>query len=558
MIPDPIRVAVLADFTPEVLVGYLNQGDQPPRLSASTAGFGQVQVAIADPSAPVWAERPDAVLVWTRPETVSSSFARLLEGETVPMAAILEEVSAFAEALAAVKNRTDLVFVAAWAAPAFHRGNALLEMRPGIGIAGTIAKMNVALIDCVGTGSIHVLNTQRWIDAGGKDAVNPKRWYMAKLPFAHAVFKEAGKDLRAMLLGAYGQSRKLILLDLDDTLWGGIVGDDGWEKLNLGGHDPVGEAFVDFQRALKSLSRRGVLLGIVSKNDEAVALEAFRNHPEMALRWEDFAGRRINWDDKAKNIVELARELNLGLQSVVFIDDNPYERARVRETLPEVLVPEWPEDKMSYRAALLSLACFDQPHLTQEDKRRSEMYAGEAKRSALKAQIGSLDEWLRSLEIRVRAEPLKPENLARISQLINKTNQMNLRTRRMSEAELAAWAARPGHAVWGFTVEDRFGSSGLTGVVGLRHEGGSAFFEDFLLSCRVIGRRVEETLVHFACRAAREAACREIRAEYLPTAKNSPCLEFWMRSGFDRMGPDHVFVRDLSRDYPLPPVVTLS
>src|SRR5438445_2152137 len=273
MIPDPIRIAVLADFTPEVLVGYLNQGDQPPRLSASTAGFGQVQAAIADPSAPVWAERPDAALIWTRPETVSSSFARLLEGEAVPVPAILEEVSAFGEGLAALKKRTNPVFVAAWTAPAFHRGNGLLEMRAGIGIAGTVARMNVALIESVGTDSIYVLNTQRWIDAAGKDAVNPKRWYMAKLPFAHAGLKEAAKDLRAMLLRAYGQSRKLLLLDLDDTLWGGIVGEDGWEKLNLGGHDPIGEAFLDFQRALKSLSRQGVLLGIVSKNDEAVALE---------------------------------------------------------------------------------------------------------------------------------------------------------------------------------------------------------------------------------------------------------------------------------------------
>jgi FkbH-like protein len=558
MIPDPFHVAVLADFTADVLVGYLNQSEQPPRISATTAGFGQVQAAIADPSAPVWAERPDAVLVWTRPETVSSSFGRLLEGETVSVPAVIEEVSAFGEALSVLKKRANLVFVASWAAPPFHRGNGLLEMRAGSGVAGTVARMNVALVESVGTDSIHVLNTQRWIDGAGKDAVNPKRWYMAKLPFAHAVFKEAAKDLRAMLLGAYGQGRKLVLLDLDDTLWGGIVGDDGWEKLNLGGHDPIGEAFVDFQRALKGLARQGVLLGIVSKNDETLALEPFRKHPEMALRLEDFAGRRINWDDKARNIVELARELNLGLQSVVFIDDNPYERARVRETLPEVLVPDWPEDKMSYRAALLSLGCFDRPRITAEDEHRTEMYASEARRNALKADVGSLDDWLRSLQIRVRAEPLEPKNLARISQLINKTNQMNLRTRRMSEAELAAWADRPGCSMWGFTVEDRFGPSGLTGVIGLRQRGASALFEDFLLSCRVMGRRVEETMVHFACRAAREAGCREIRAEYLPTPRNAPCLEFWTRSGFERIGSGHVFVRDLSSDYPLPPVVTLS
>jgi FkbH-like protein len=557
MIPDPIRVAVLADFTPEILIGYLNQDDQAPALSAAASGYGQVQSIIADPGAGVWSEQPHAALVWTRPASVSASFQRLLDGENVAIGEILEEVTAFGRSLRQARERTSLVFVPTWTAPPFHRGNALLEMRPGAGVAGTIARMNVGLMESIDADGIHVLNTQRWLDAAGKDAVNPKRWYMAKLPFAHAVFREASRDLRAMLLGVYGQGRKLILLDLDDTLWGGIVGEDGWENLNLGGHDPIGEAFVDFQRALKALSRRGILLGVVSMNERDVALEAIRRHPEMVLRLEDFVGWRIDWEDKAKNIVELTRELNLGLQSVVYLDDNPVERARVREALPEVLVPELPQDKMLYGAALLSLTCFDNPRVTDEDRQRGRMYASEAQRNAIRTEAGSLEEWLRSLQIRVRAEPLQPANLARIAQLINKTNQMNLRTRRMTEVELASWAAEAGHGVWGFTVEDRFGPSGLTGVVGLRCERTAAFLEDFVLSCRVIGRRIEETMVHFACRIARDAGAAEVRAEYLPTAKNVPCLDFWVRSGFERAG-DRVFVHPLTRDYPLPGCVTLS
>jgi predicted enzyme involved in methoxymalonyl-ACP biosynthesis len=254
MIPDPLRVAVLADFTPEILLGYLNQGGQSPRLQATASGFGQVQSVIADPGAGIWSEQPHAVLVWTRPESVSPSFQRLVSGETVALSEILEEVSAFGRSLGRLRERANLVFVASWTAPTFCRGNALLEMRPGVGVAGTIARMNLALIDAVDSDRTYVLNTQRLIDGAGKDAFNPKRWYLAKVPFAQGVFKEASRDLRAMLLGVYGGSRKLIALDLDETLWGGIVGDDGWENLKLGGHDPVGDHRPD--RALSAATHR--------------------------------------------------------------------------------------------------------------------------------------------------------------------------------------------------------------------------------------------------------------------------------------------------------------
>ena len=186
--------------------------------------------------------------------------------------------------------------------------------------------------------------------------------------------------MKAALRAVRGQSRKVVICDLDDTLWGGIVGDAGWENLRLGGHDPVGEAFADFQRELKALTRRGIILAMVSKNTEAVALEAIEKHPEMQLRKDDFAAWRINWDDKAQNIADLMEELNLGLDSAVFLDDNPVERARISEALPEVLVPNLPRDKMLFASTLRKLNCFDSATVSSEDRKRAAFYNAERDR----------------------------------------------------------------------------------------------------------------------------------------------------------------------------------
>ncbi|MBI3874569.1 MAG: HAD-IIIC family phosphatase [Verrucomicrobia bacterium] len=340
-------------------------------------------------------------------------------------------------------------------------------------------------------------------------------------------------DVKAAIRGLRGMARRLVVLDLDDTLWGGIVGDVGWENVQLGGHDPVGEAFQDFQRALKALTRRGIVLGIVSKNTESVALDAIRQNSEMILRDSDFAGWRINWSDKAQNMADLAAELNLGLQSIVFIDDNPVERARVREALPEVLVPEWPESPLLYVSALQSLRCFDAPAVSREDAARTQSYVSDRQRADLKKQAGSLDEWLKSLGIKVTVEPLSPANLKRATQLLNKTNQFNLATRRLTEPELDAWAKQPSRRAWAFRVADKFGDAGLTGLASLEVRDGVAHVVDFLLSCRVLGRKVEETMIAWLVARAKEFNAAEVRAEYLPTPKNKPVLEFWQRSGFE-------------------------
>ena len=215
----------------------------------------------------------------------------------------------------------------------------------------------------------------------------------------------------------------------------------------------------------------------------------------MILGVDDFAGWRINWNDKAQNIVDLVADLNLGLDSTVFLDDNPVERSRVGEALPEVLVPEWPQNPLLYSSALLSLDCFDTASLGAEDRSRTGMYVAERKRVEQRRGVRSLDDWLKTLDIRVIAEPLSESNLERAVQLLNKTNQMNLSTRRMTRAGYLAWATVDDNQVWTFRVADKFGDSGLSGIASLSLEGGRARIVDFILSCRVMGRRIEEAMV---------------------------------------------------------------
>jgi FkbH-like protein len=351
--------------------------------------------------------------------------------------------------------------------------------------------------------------------------------------------------------------RKLVVLDLDDTLWGGIVGDVGWEDLQLGGHHPLGEAFAAFQRALKALTRRGIILGIVSKNTEAIALEAIDRHPEMILRRDDFAGWRINWEDKTKNLCELTAELKLGLDSVVFIDDNPAERARVREALPSVFVPDWPTDKLLYEKALVELTCFDTPALSEEDRARTRMYVSERQRNEMKNAIPSVEDFLTSLGLRVTIDCLRRENLARATQLLNKTNQMNLTTRRVTEAQLLAWAEEAGHHVFVFRVADRFDDYGLTGLASLAATGRRGEIVDFVLSCRVMGRGVEQTMLHRLVACGRALGLEELTATPIPTDRNAPCARFFAESsGFAAAGAAYRW--DLDDPYPVPAYIAIE
>ncbi|MFO0860979.1 MAG: HAD-IIIC family phosphatase [Phycisphaerales bacterium] len=557
-----IHCLLIADHTIDQLGAILKNGDDAPAIKTSVAPFDQVQQVLLNGALSCWKQGADTAVVWTRPERSIDAFRRILQRERVTQQELLAQVDEFADLITRASERVEALFVPTWTMPAWWRGTGGLELksRPGaIGAVRALLMMNARLAEKLENNSrVHLLDASRWMAGAGKNATNPKLWLMTKALYSLEVFKDAAADIKAILRGIAGLSKKLVVLDLDDTLWGGIVGENGWEGVALGGHDPIGESFADFQRALKALKNSGIILGIVSKNDEKTALSAIRENPEMVLKDSDFAGWRINWQDKATNIKDLVEELNLGLDSVVFIDDNPAERARVKETLPQITVPEWPADKMLYTQALHALRLFDRPGVTDEDLGRTEMYVAERQRTESKSSSGSMEDWLASLQLKVTYEPLGPGNIKRAAQLFNKTNQMNLTTRRMTEAELLAWGTQPNHAMYAYRVADRFGDYGLTGLASVEVNGGEATVTDFLLSCRVMGRGVEKGMLTTLLDFARKLGAKKTTAKYIETKRNKPCLDYFKdESGMPRNEAATEFWWTHDQDFPTPSHITL-
>lgn len=552
------KTLIISDFNVGNFAGYLRNDPDSPPVEVIEAPYGQVVPVLVDKGLTCWRDNPDFAVVWTQPEAVVESFRPALD-RPMSIDEVLEEVDRYASMLMGIRDRVRAVLVPTWVVPYYNRGLGMLDLKETGGLANVLMRMNVRLSErLAGVPGVYLLDAQRWIASEGKGAFNPKLWYLAKVPFGNQVFVEAVGDIKSALRGLMGHAKKAIILDLDDTLWGGVVGDLGWENVRLGGHDHIGEAYADFQAALKALASRGIVLTVVSKNEEDVALQAIQQNPEMVLQLDDFVGWRINWQDKAQNIVDLMQELNLGLNSAVFIDDNPAERERVRLALPDVYVPEWPQDPLTYRQSLLSLRCFDSPNISEEDAQRTLYYVTERNRETLKKEVGSVEEWLASLDIRVKVEELSQGNLQRATQLFNKTNQMNLSTRRMSDMELLEWASHGDRKFWTIRVGDKLGDAGLVGLISVEVEDDrQARVADFVLSCRVFGRKIEETAISTVVRYARSLGVEKVVADYLPTKRNKVCLEFLSNSGLHREDNGR-FSWDVADDYPTPAFIQVE
>ncbi len=550
-------VVLVSDFNVGNLRSYLQSDHEQPSVRVVMPDYGQVMQTLLDAGHPCWQDQAGVAVIWTRPEAVIESFGRVLQAESVPIELLLDEVDRFADLVIDIASRVRAVMLPTWAHPVGHRGLGPIDLRPG-GVGYALARMNLRLADRLHEHpTIFVVDSDRWVAEQKNPALAFKYWYASKSPYCAEVFQQAARQLKALLRAITGQNRKLLILDLDDTLWGGIVGDLGWENVRLGGHDPVGEAFLDFQRGIKALQSRGIVLAVVSKNEESVALEAIDRHPEMLIRRDDLAGWRINWQDKAQNIIDLVNELNLGMDAAVFIDDNPAERGRVAEALPQLYVPDWPPDKLLYRHALNTLTCFDPAAISIEDVRRAGSYVAERGRRQSRSRV-SIDDWLQSLELHVRIEPLGDSNRQRATQLLNKTNQMNLSTRRLTETELEHWVQQEGRSCWVLWVADRFGDSGLTGLISVDCRDGICTFVDFVLSCRVFGRHIENVMTGIAVRHAQAASLESVHALYLPTAKNRPTLDFFaQRSGFG-VRDAHAFLWSTADAYPFPAFITVQ
>jgi FkbH-like protein len=360
-------------------------------------------------------------------------------------------------------------------------------------------------------------------------------WYAAKYPFATAMIPLYADHVMRIVAAQMGRSRRVLVLDLDNTLWGGVVGDDGIEGLVLGSGTALGETYSALQRMALAYKERGIILCVSSKNDEAIALEAFRKHPEMVLKEDDIVAFRVNWDDKAANIKALSDMLDLGLESFVFLDDNPAERKRVRDALPAVAVPELPDDPSDWIAVFQAAGYFEQAAFSSEDRLRAGFYKANARRAAQLERIGNHDDYLRSLDMTLQVAAFDTAGRKRIAQLISKSNQFNLTTRRYSETEVAAVQSSPDAVAVQVRLADIFGDNGMISAVICLQKERRWEIDTWIMSCRVLGRRVEETILQYLVQRARAAGITELVGRYVPTARNGLVRDHFSKLGFTQV-----------------------
>jgi FkbH-like protein len=428
------------------------------------------------------------------------------------------------------------------ALPVFPRLLGNNEQRLGDSPAATIERINIQLREAADAAGVHLLAVDAYAaEDGTRVWHDPVLWHRAKQEVHPRVAHIYGELVGRVLGALRGRSAKCLVLDLDNTLWGGVIGDDGLEGILLGQGSAMGEAYVAFQRYAQRLSERGIVLAVCSKNDEANALAAFDEHPEMVLRRKDIACLTANWQDKAANLRQIAVSLNLGLDALVFADDNPFERNLVRQELPEVLVPELPEDPSFYAQTLADAGYFEAVTVTAADRERSGQYQANAARETLRGSATDLAGYLRSLEMELVVRPFDRIGLARIVQLINKTNQFNLTTRRYLEPEVSAMMADPSVVTYQMRLLDRFGDNGVIALlIGRKKERAREpipeqpilEIDTWLMSCRVLGREVEEACLNVLAAGARAMGAERIVAEYRPTAKNGMVRGLYGRLGF--------------------------
>ncbi len=381
---------------------------------------------------------------------------------------------------------------------------------------------------------VYVLDYDALVARHGSEHWHDERkWLTARLPIAAGYLLPMASEWMRFIVPLSGRTAKVLVVDLDNTLWGGVIGEDGITGIKVGVEYP-GAGYQALQRALLDLSRKGILLAVCSKNNLDDAMEALEEHPGMLVRAKHFAAMRVNWTDKTQNLREIAQELNVGMDALAFLDDNPFEREQVRAALPEVTVISLPKNPLGYAAAVRNCAAFERLTLSSEDQQRTKMYAVQKQRAGAEQNFQTKEDFFRYLEQEAELELVSGLTLARVAQMTQKTNQFNLTTRRYTEPQIAEMAEKPGWHIFSIRVRDRFGDHGLVGVAIVHDEGEQCEVDAFLLSCRVIGRTVETALLAHLAETAAQRGCKRLVGWFLPTKKNAPARDFYPQHGFER------------------------
>ena len=505
-------------------------------LECVKAEYGQLLQQVLDPASQINMFRPHVVLLAMDHHGLPLHAAvGEIESEDAGIDAAIGQLLIIRQAIH--DNAGAVCIVQTLATPPEALFGNIDRMVPGTDRA-VIGRLNRAIADSMAGSEDLLLDVAALAETVGTAAWHsPALWNMAKLAFDPSCLPLYADHVGRVLAAWQGRSRKCLVLDLDNTVWGGVIGDDGLEGIKLAQGDATGEAHLAVQLLALRLRERGVVLAVSSKNTDEVARMPFRTHPDMLLREDHIAVFQANWNDKASNIQAIAEELSLGLDAMVFLDDNPVERGLVRQTLPQVAVPELPDDPAWFPRILAAAGYFESVAFSSEDGKRAEMYQANARRATLKTQVGDLDGYLASLDMEIRFAPFDKVGRSRISQLINKSNQFNLTTRRYSEVETAAAELDPDVFTLQVRLADTFGDNGMISVVICRPtEPRTWEIDTWLMSCRVLGRRVEQMVLHEIIRNARHAGVDRIVGRYVPSAKNALVHDHFAKLGFASLG----------------------
>lgn len=549
-----IHIALLPSFTINGLEDHLRKQCEAVGISTDiyVAGYNQIQREILHPESNLKKRGNDLTFVFLHPQRV---FPEMIANPLSFRSA--EERKAYCDEKISdyknlweqfLKNHRGLLIVSNLL-PITYSPLGIQEEKTECSLKDMVAAFNAELkAQALKESRIYVSDFAAFITGyGERNVTSEKFFYIGDMFLGPAYISKLAEDCMKFIKPYAGKSKKCIVLDLDGTLWGGMVGEDGVEGIQLDTKAP-GNAYLDFQNHLLALNRRGILLAINSKNNPEDALRVIREHPHMALREDAFASIKINWNDKAENIKEIAKEINIGADALVYIDDDSVQRERIRHAFPEVLVVDMPKDPALYVRTLQDLTDFNTLHLTEEDFKRADSYVHQRKVSALKDSVSSLEDFLKKLNTTVVIQAADDFTVPRIAQLINKTNQFNLTTRRYTEDDIRRMRVSPDYDIYSFSAADAFGDHGIIGVLIIKKESAAEWrIDTFLMSCRVIGRDIERAVLASFAAFAEKRGISALIGEYIPTAKNSPCKDIYLKAGFADTGNGTYRLEDYSQ-----------
>lgn len=532
------RLAILADSAIQLLGRQIDVQSQLVdfKLEIFEADYGQIDQLIKDSDSALYSFFPSVIVILYSAEMVRDEFYdTAMAHRTEFSAQKINNLKSLIHSIHLLLPDTKVIV------------SNLAELQDGIYGNGAnkyalsflfaIRKFNLGLMELAeSTGNLHVLDIsllQSWV--GRNSFYDPRLFVNASMSFAVDALSLIAKNIIDLLRVFQGRAKKCLILDLDNTLWGGIIGDDGVEKIEVGDLGQ-GKSFSSLQRWAKELKERGILLAICSKNTESVAKEPFMHHPDMILRLEDIAAFIANWEDKVSNIQRIQESLNIGFDSMVFIDDNRFERELVKSLLPDVTVPDMPDDPAEYLSFLESLNLFEVGILSALDKDRTSLIQTEIERKKIEGQFTNPEDFLKSLEMKANISRFNKFNTPRIAQLSERSNQFNLRTVRYSEQDIHRISQDSSYLSFAISIGDRLGDHGLIAVVVLRQEADTLCVENWFMSCRVLKRGVEKLALAKMVALARERGFKKIKGEYLPTKKNALVVNHYQDLNFQDLG----------------------